>query len=219
MKDADIYWRIEKWFPDLSESAHLKLRRFHRELVYFNKKINLISRYTEGNADQVHFADCLIGSQIILKNTKAPRIYDIGSGNGFSGLILAILAEERKLILVDGDTKKIEFLKCCVSRLELKNVEVKNSRFEELVTSVPIGCAVSRGFASISKIVSMLGKVNVSCEYYHFKGKNWLEEIRQVPTSMSSIWPSKLVRGYTLPDSNLQRVIVVTKRTDKYLVR
>ena len=129
--EESYQWRIKEWFSDLSEDILVGLQKFHFELIQFNKKMNLISASTEKIADQVHFADCILGSQVILERTKAPEIYDIGSGNGLPGLVLALLAQERRVVLVDKSGKKIEFLKVCASRIGLKNIEVKQTLFED----------------------------------------------------------------------------------------
>ena len=171
--------------------------------------MNLISVRTEKDSDQIHFADCIMGSQLIFRQTKVSDIYDVGSGNGFPGLIMAILAPEKKLVLVDKDAKKIEFLKLCTDRLNLKNVEIKQSRFEDL-TPCFIKCAVSRGFAPLSKIAPLLEKVGFCGEFYHFKSKNWVAETQQIPVQTYSIWSPELIGEYKLPNKGPTLAIIAT---------
>lgn len=204
------HWRTREWFPDLSEEILLKLRRFHFELIYFNRKMNLISSRTEVHADQIHFADCVMGSQVILKRTKAAEIYDMGSGNGLPGLVMALLDPERKLVLIDKDAKKVEFLKLCAARLNLKNVEVRQCRLEDLG---PVKCTVSRGFASISKIALLLEDICAPHgESYHFKSKNWVTEAQQISTRIVSMCPPQLVGEYVLPAHGPHLAIISINR-------
>ena len=203
----DRHWRIREWFPDLSEDVFLKFKQFHSELIYFNKRMNLISARTERNADQIHIADCIMGAELILNRTKAEEIYDLGSGNGCPGLIMALLAPERQFVLVDKDSKKVEFLKFCISRLNLKNVRVERCRLEDLPVSIE--CAVSRGLASLSKMVMLLEKI-CEGESYHFKSQNWAKEVPQmsIPIHSTSNWSFELIGEYQLPNKGPYLTII-----------
>ena len=200
------YWRVREWFPHLSGGVLSKLECFHSELCDFSQNLNLISHRTQLHADRIHFADSIIGSQIILNCTKVKKIYDVGSGSGFPGVIMALLAPDRKLILVEKDRKKAEFLRLCVSRMGLNNVEVKVSRIEELGGS-SISCITSRALAPIHKMIPLL--VKSSCqESYHFKSKNWVEEFKQVPNDYLPNWVVHPVGEYSLPGEKATFVIV-----------
>ena len=163
--------------------------------MYFNQKINLVSRNTQTHADQIHFADCLIGSQLILKSVEVDGFYDLGSGNGFPGLIMALLAPDKKIVLVDRNRKKVEFLKGCVLRLELKNVQVWHSQIEELKDHVPY--VVSRGLAPIHQLIPLLEKIGCK-KSYHFKSQNWQTEFQQITPP----WSFGTVGKYILPQDN-----------------
>jgi 16S rRNA (guanine527-N7)-methyltransferase len=205
-------WRIPKWFPKLSPDMQETLKKFHAELLNFNAKINLIGRGTERDADEAHFADAISGSELLLKHSKAETIYDIGSGNGLPGIAMAILDLHRKLILVEVDERKGEFLKQVIHRLGLKNVSVKIERFEKLPES-SIEAAVSRGFASISRTLLMGNKqMAPKSSYYHMKTNNWSREIAEMPSQLCAIWSPELVGEYSLPDTQARRAVVVTKK-------
>ena len=214
MSIVDSYhWRIEEWFPTLSKEVLQSLKRFHSELIYFNGKMNLISKPTVQIADQVHFADCIMGSEIVLRNSSSSEIYDIGSGNGLPGLILALLSQERQVRLIERSEKKVEFLKICVSRLGLKNVEVKQCLFEDLPSS-SLKCGISRGFASMIDTISHLEKLSpMGGKYYHFKSQKWLFEMESIPDSLKRVWVSKSIGEYSLPNDGPRRVIVLTKKS------
>lgn len=205
-------WRIDQWFTDLPKEVRDKLRQFHVELVAFNKSINLISARTESIADQIHFADCLLGSKIILNHCRSNEIYDLGSGNGFPGIILAILAPNYKVVLVESDERKVEFLKHVTNKLNLKNVICLRSRIENLKdNSIAIG--VSRGFASVQKSLLVTRKVfQTNAQYFHFKGDGWVSEVAEIPSQMCRYWIPMHIGDYSLPANNTRLSILVTKK-------
>ena len=99
-----LNWRIKEWFPSLSEKTHQQLKVYHSELLKFNKVVNLISSKTVPHADAIHFADSLLAAeQVIKKAIQFEPLYDLGSGNGFPGLVYSILYPDQKVILVDID--------------------------------------------------------------------------------------------------------------------
>ena len=191
----------------------LKLQTYHQELLKFNLKVNLISRNSEREADETHFADCLLASRLILKESPGNTIYDIGSGNGLPGLILAILSPDTTVMLVESDSRKSEFLKHMIHLLCLKNVNVMNVRLETLQAAT-IETAVSRGFASISKSVLAINRsFNSGGKFFHLKGSNWSTEIAELPSQLISIWTPSLVGEYSLPVSQVRRAIICTVKT------
>lgn len=205
-------WRLEEWFSDLDKATLLKLQQYHFELINFNGKMNLISPSTEKHCDQVHFADAVMGGKLILNDASAKEIYDLGSGNGFPGIVMACLAPERSFVLVDKDMKKVEFLKYISNQLGLKNVTVKEGLFEDLELN-SIQCAVSRAVGNISKTVLSLRKYcAVGCEYYHFKSDAWVKEVSEIPTQLCSVWQPRLVGQYELPSNGPRLAIVCTKK-------
>ena len=145
------FWRIPEWFQGLSKEQLDALRVYHYELMHFNGRINLISPKSERNADLIHFSDSILAAQEIMKDDMGGYpIYDVGSGNGLPGMVLSILYPDQEVILLDSDSRKVEFLKHIIHRLGLKNVSTLNVRFEDIEEG-SIHRVVSRGFANITK--------------------------------------------------------------------
>lgn len=211
--DADnALWRIDTWFPDLSTTLREQLRLYHAELLKFNAKLNLISRNTERDADEVHFADSVMSVQILMKAGIEGTVYDLGSGNGLPGVVLAMMAPQLEVILVEGDSRKCEFLKHIVHVLQLPNCKIMNVRLETL-KEVQMASAISRGFASISKAVLAVNRAfTKGGMLYHLKGSTWSTEIADFPSQLISVWTPQLVGEYSLPDSQARRAVICTKR-------
>ena len=211
-EDTNALWRLDQWFGALPAPVMAKLKAYHAELLKFNVKLNLISRSTEREADEIHFADCLLASEILLKQDLGKKVYDIGSGNGFPGLILATLDPTREYFLVESDTRKCEFLKHAVHRLELKNVMVMNVSLKSLKDS-EVEVAVSRGFASIGKTLLSCNKIfKTGGRFFHLKASTWSTEIAELPSQLISVWSPALVGEYSLPVNQARRAIVGTQK-------
>jgi 16S rRNA (guanine527-N7)-methyltransferase len=209
-----IQWRIPELFADLAPETLLKLKGFHDELIKFNKTINLISANTIMDADIIHFADCILSIQAILKSGDYPNVHDIGSGNGFPGLIWAILAPKSQITMIDRDSRKVEFVKHVTSQLKLSNARADIMKVEDLPDN-SVSCAISRGFATISKsILAVRKSVKLGGSYFHMKGERWGGEVADIPSQLCSIWEPALFYEYDLPSISKKQhmVLVVTKK-------
>jgi 16S rRNA (guanine527-N7)-methyltransferase len=82
-----------------------------------------------GDGVDVHVADSLVALDLPVVRA-ARRIADLGSGNGFPGLALAIALPEAHVALVESAGRKCAFLAAAAARLELANVEVVKARAE-----------------------------------------------------------------------------------------
>lgn len=211
-KDGNALWRVPEWFPFLPSDVVEKFRLYHVELLKFNLRLNLISKNTEREADELHFADSILASEIILKLPLAEQVFDIGSGNGLPGIIFGVLDSDREYILVESDSRKAEFLKHVINVLGLKNVNVMNVRFESLKYS-GIESAISRGFASISKTLLVCNRIfEKGGNFIHLKGNSWSTEIAALPSQLISVWSPELRGEYTLPVSQARRAVVSTQK-------
>jgi len=79
-----------------------------------------------------HILDAIVLARIL--NEKKPqgvRLVDVGSGNGFPGLVLGILDSRLSVALVES-TKKAEFLDLAIRELGLGRVTVFHERAEVL---------------------------------------------------------------------------------------
>lgn len=213
LKAAEIQWRIPQWFPHLSSEQLKCLKKFHDELCKFNKVLNLVSPKSLFVSDAVHFADAILSHQIVSKKLNTNnKIYDIGSGNGFPGLVYGILNLDQKFVLLDVDQRKCEFLKHTISTLGLSNVSVENKNIDKFPDS-SIQQAIMRGFAPLPRAMMQLRKiVAVGGSVFHLKSEEWSIEVSQVPSQLCSVWQPSLEGEYTIPTLAHKMYVV---RTDK----
>lgn len=97
---------------DVSRETLDRLIRFDALLKKWNPRINLVSRASLDQSWTRHIADSV---QVFHCVTARGHWVDLGSGGGFPGVIVAILAAEAapdlKVTLVESDQRKAAFLR------------------------------------------------------------------------------------------------------------
>jgi 16S rRNA (guanine527-N7)-methyltransferase len=104
---------------------------YYRSLLLWNKKINLVSAKSEGDIPIKHFIDSL--TPLPFTTNKSARLLDIGTGAGFPGIPMKIVAPPLKVFLLEPSHKKTSFLKHIIRTLKLDEITVINNRAEHLM--------------------------------------------------------------------------------------
>jgi 16S rRNA (guanine527-N7)-methyltransferase len=105
--------------------------RYEQELLEWNERFNLTAiRDSEGIRSK-HFLDSLT-CLLVMKEPLPTRLIDIGTGAGFPGIPLKIILPNLRLTLVESVGKKADFCRHVVQTLGLEQVDVLQSRAEEL---------------------------------------------------------------------------------------
>lgn len=116
---------------DVSRETMSKLEKYLEILLKWNPKINLVSKNTIETAWKRHFVD---SAQLIKHVPDFHKWADIGSGAGFPGMVIAILAAElypeSEIHLIESDQRKCAFLRN-VSRETSVRPIIHNCRIEE----------------------------------------------------------------------------------------
>lgn len=108
------------------EQIHL----FKSVLLTKNQKINLVSRKNPEEQIELLLEELfLTGKKLEVFFNKGFKVLDIGSGNGFPGLLFAVFFPKDKFYLCERVRKKAETLKNIAHHLKLSNIEIlcKNS--------------------------------------------------------------------------------------------
>lgn len=136
---------------DVSRETLDLLERYADLLRKWNAKINLVSPSTIDSLWARHFLD---SAQLWRLRPLAGHWVDIGSGGGFPGLVIAILAQERadtSVTLVESDQRKAAFLRAVIRELGL-SVRIIAKRIEE-IEPLSADTLSARALAPLTKLL------------------------------------------------------------------
>jgi 16S rRNA (guanine527-N7)-methyltransferase len=119
--------------PDVSRETSDALQAFEALVRRWNPAINLVSKASLDNIHDRHPVDSM---QIYSFLPESAKLWvDLGSGGGFPGLVIAVMARADRpnlqIVLVESDARKATFLRQAAQTLDLK-VHVLNERSESL---------------------------------------------------------------------------------------
>ena len=150
-------------------------------LLKWQGKINLISPNTVQDAWKRHFEDSLQIIPLIPQGSKI--LYDLGTGAGFPGLVLAIERPNLAVTLIESDSKKCAFLQT-VSRETGVDVAIRNARIEKAASELPApNIVTARALASLDQLLDYIGPwslANPDLIAIFPKGENWDKEVDKV---------------------------------------
>jgi 16S rRNA (guanine527-N7)-methyltransferase len=138
----------------VSRETKARLRHFEALLRKWNPAINLVAKAT---LDQFWNRHILDSTQIYTLDDTGSRAWaDLGSGGGFPGLVVAILAKgegrDLAVTLVESDRRKAAFLMTVARELDL-TVRVLDQRIEALP---PLGAGIISARA-LAPLADLLG--------------------------------------------------------------
>ena len=199
-------------FIQVSRETITSLVKYENYLIKSNKTLNLIGKSTINEIWLRHFLDSSQVIDFIDKNTSS--LIDLGSGAGFPGLIIAILAKDRKIHLkvklIEKSPKKASFLREIVNYLNL-NVEVLNINALTHAKKLEADLIVARAFKPLKIILQFLDKNTENWKkVFLFLGKTGQDELLQASKS----WDIKYKQRMSVT-SNDSIVIEINKLTKK----
>ncbi len=167
---------MEKY--NVSRETFSKLKLYESLLKEWQLKFNLVSNSSLDDAWNRHFEDSVQLFKYIPENSKV--LYDFGSGAGFPGMVLAMIASEKtpylKVKLIESIGKKTLYLNE-VKKQTKTNVEIINDRIEN-IKAEKADVITSRAMASLSQLLEYTGKFCSKKTVCIFpKGKKFQEEI------------------------------------------
>lgn len=189
----------------VSRETLRKLETYAALLSKWNKRINLVSRKSLNDVWKRHFLD---SAQLLsISRDDAKKWVDLGSGAGFPGLVVAILAAELRpelhVTLIDSDQRKGVFLETVAREVNV-SVTIVQKRVDEVVC-VGADIISARALAPLTDLLK-LAQIHAAknCQYLFLKGENYESEL----TAARAIWhiEADVIPSITDPSSVVLRI-------------
>lgn len=165
---------------DLPGSVVERLLDYQALLQRWNAAYNLTAVRDPAEMISRH----LIDSLAILPYVRGASLADLGTGPGLPGLVLAIAAPGRQVLLVDSNGKKVRFLREAIRALKLEGVSAVQSRVEAVEGQ--FDCVTARAFASLADMLGWGGHLLAPQGIWlAMKGKRPDDELPGVPAGFA----------------------------------
>jgi len=133
--------------PALADS----IRTYISLLLRWNSKISLTTVIDPVEILKFHFGESLFAlSNIPISDG---RLADVGSGAGFPGLPLALVAPSLEVVLIESNLKKATFMSEVVRELKIMNATVWRGRFEDLEQKTGLSFVTARALGSYDALL------------------------------------------------------------------
>jgi 16S rRNA (guanine527-N7)-methyltransferase len=172
------------------------------ELSTWNRTYNLTAITARAAMIRGHLLDSLSA----YPELDGERIADVGTGAGFPGLPLALVAPQRQFTLIDSVAKKLRFVTHAARTLGLHNVTTQQARVETLAPSVPFDIVMARAFATLADLVTgVRGLCGPRTRVVAFKGRYPDDELAELPHG----WKLHHAREVRVPQLGAERHLII----------
>ena len=163
---------------DVSRETIERLETFEEVLLKWNPKINLVSKNSLSDLWQRHIVD----SVQVFNSVESPgnSWVDIGSGGGFPGIVVAIMAAEHApnttVTLIESDQRKAAFLRTAARECGVP-IQILNQRIEKAEPQIATILS-ARAVADLDALLEFSERHLASKGTAVFpKGASWKKEV------------------------------------------
>ena len=182
--EAQARASISEW---AGAAAIDKLEMLAAALRVENDRQNLVSKASMDEVWVRHFADSAQLLTHVPRETLGPW-FDLGSGAGFPGLVLAILRPDESTVLVESRRRRIDWLAAMTEQLDLPNCEIEGKRLE-LVDTRKAAVISARAFAPLPKLLNLSARFSTATTYWVLpKGRSAAQEVEELPRNMRKMF-------------------------------
>lgn len=190
---------------DVSRETIDRLSHFEDLVLKWNPRINLVAKSTLNEIWERHITDSVQLYQYA--PAEAKTWLDIGSGGGFPGIVLAVMAagsnQTAEFSMVESDQRKSTFLRTAARELGLK-VTVHSERIEA-TSPQNADVITARALKSVVELMPFLERhLTPSGTAILPKGRNFAEEI---PLARKK-WRFDLTEHHSITDPDARILIM-----------
>jgi 16S rRNA (guanine527-N7)-methyltransferase len=163
---------------NLSQGAADGLLHFMGLLAERASPLGLISRRDVSRLYERHVLDSLRAA--VLFTPEDALAYDLGSGAGLPGIVLAVAVPRCRFVLLEPRRIRVGFLELAVEALDLDNVEVAPVRAEELGPTRLADVVTARAFAPLARTWPIASRLlQPSGRLIYFAGKSLVSPLAE----------------------------------------
>jgi 16S rRNA (guanine527-N7)-methyltransferase len=189
---------------------------YHREILLWNRRINLVSERSSQEIVIRHFLDSLTPAPFL--DRPEGDLIDLGSGGGFPGIPLRIARSGLQVSLIEASRKKSSFLSHIVRTLRLGGVQVVRERVEELTAGEAFAgrydTLVSRAAFKLPELIRMASFfLKPGGQLIAMKGPDprvEMEETERISEAAGMVF--RACRAIPLPGADSSRNIIIYNR-------
>ncbi len=186
---------IERYFP----TRKAEIEQYAQFLIGPGIERGLIGPREGERIWERHIFNCLPVTTLI---PEGSIVFDIGSGAGLPGLVIALARPDLKLFLIEPLQRRVDFLKEAVELLGIENVEVIRGQSESVKKSA--NYVTARAVAPLEKLKKITSHmIKPGGALLAMKGESAAEEAKTVPGAE--------VIEVNLPGLELGRIVKVAK--------
>ncbi len=186
---------IERYFP----TRKAEIEQYAQFLIGPGIERGLIGPREGERIWERHIFNCLPVTTLI---PEGSIVFDIGSGAGLPGLVIALARPDLKLFLIEPLQRRVDFLKEAVELLGIENVEVIRGKSESVKKSA--NYVTARAVAPLEKLKKITSHmIKPGGALLAMKGESATEEAKTVPGAE--------VIEVNLPGLELGRIVKVAK--------
>ncbi|MCP3950792.1 MAG: 16S rRNA (guanine(527)-N(7))-methyltransferase RsmG [Desulfobacterales bacterium] len=200
-------------------AAQIEILACHaNELIKWNKKMNLTRISDPGEMAIKHYVDSLA---CVPYMPAGADILDIGSGGGFPGVPVAVVAQPKSVLMVDSVGKKISFLQHAIRLMGLKNAEARHVRAQELKGQTEYGeffdrviCRALTGIDQIASLAFPLLKAGGMVVALKGRAARTEQECHRLAEKGNDFCERDSARmvTYRLPVANMERSLILIRK-------
>lgn len=151
----------------------------------YNKVMDLTAVSEENEIYDRHFYNSL--TIAFNKNFNGLHLCDVGAGAGFPSIPLKIAFPDMKLTIIDPLSKRMEFLKIVINKLQLKDVSIIKTRAEDACKTMKesFDIVTARAVARLNILVELISQlVKKDGLFISMKGQKGNEELLEAQNAL-----------------------------------
>jgi len=189
-----------------SEAETGLLSKYYELVVKWNKRLHLTTMTKPQEFFERHILESAFSESLILPSVN--QVWDLGSGLGVPGMVIAILRADLDVRLVEASRNKALFLEEAAAHMNLKNVKVIESRFEAIEGLSEESCLTVRAIERMEKMIPEILCLGAKASQLLIFGAKSLEK-----SVRALINDQRKIESLLIPGSNQRYVINILRST------